>query len=167
MDNIAPVRGFFESFVRNCQSSYCIGEYATLDEMLWAFRGRCRFRMYIPKKPARYGLKIFALTDSRTAYVANLEIYAGTQPDGPYKISNKKSDVVERMCEPIHNSGRNFTIDNWFSSIEVMKRMLMQYRLTIVGTFRRDAKGIPSEFTAKNREIYSSLFGFNEDMTIH
>lgn len=56
--------------------------------------------------------------------------------------------------------------DNWLSSVEVMNKMLPEYRLTMVGTFRKDAKGIPSEFTAKKREIYSSLFGFKEDMTI-
>lgn len=47
-----------------------------------------------------------------------------------------------------------------------MKPMLTQYYLTMVGTFRRDAKRIPSQFIAKNREICSSLFGFNKDMTI-
>lgn len=40
LDKIAAVRDFFENFLRNCKLSYCIGEYATLDEMLWAFRGR-------------------------------------------------------------------------------------------------------------------------------
>lgn len=58
--------------------------------MLEAFRGRCSFKQYIPSKPNRYGIKIFALSDARTFYTiytfyTNMEIYAGKQPEGSSK----------------------------------------------------------------------------------
>lgn len=66
IDKITHVREVFELFVSNCQKAYTIGEYATLDENLVAFRGRCSFRQYMPNKPAKYGLKVFMLVDART-----------------------------------------------------------------------------------------------------
>lgn len=43
-DNLAPVRYIFDHFVDKCVQNYSVGEYITIDEMLEAFRGRCRFR---------------------------------------------------------------------------------------------------------------------------
>nr|XP_023028019.1 piggyBac transposable element-derived protein 4-like [Leptinotarsa decemlineata] len=117
-DTLAPIRYVFEAVVKNFQKCYSIVQYSTIDEILLAFRGRCSFRMYIPNKPARYGLKVFSLADTRTFYTLNLEIYAGKQPEGPYRVSNAAYDVVERIVKPITKSNRNITMDNWFTSVE-------------------------------------------------
>lgn len=71
-DNIAPIRELFESFVVKCRANYQVGENVTIDEMLESFRGRCKFRMYIANKPAKYGIKVYALCDSKNFYTSNL-----------------------------------------------------------------------------------------------
>ncbi|XP_025407202.1 piggyBac transposable element-derived protein 4-like, partial [Sipha flava] len=63
IDKLAPIRELFEVLVQNFQNYFIPSEYLTLDEQLIAFRGRCSFRQYIPNKPARYGIKIFAIVD--------------------------------------------------------------------------------------------------------
>lgn len=168
IDKITHVRYIFEMFVRNCQNSYTISEYATIDEKLEGFRGRCSFRQYIRNKPAKYGIKIFMLSDSRTYYTSNMEIYAGTQPDGVYQVSNSAHDVVKRMIRPITGTNRNITIDNWFTSVPLALDLLKNHKLTIVGTLRRDKREVPPEFvTTKHKEVYSSRFGFHpEKMTL-
>lgn len=62
-DNLTPIRKQFDGFVQFRKSHYTIGEYGTVEEMLEAFRGRCKFRQYIANKPAEYGIKIYALVD--------------------------------------------------------------------------------------------------------
>lgn len=84
-DKLAPIREIFEMFTKNCRSSYVPSEYLTIDEMLEAFRGRCSIKQYIPSKPNKYGIKIFALSDARTFYTINMEIYAGKQPKVLFK----------------------------------------------------------------------------------
>ena len=69
-DKLAPIREVFQAFVENCQNCYSISEYSTVDEMLAGFRGRCNFRQYIPSKPDKYGIKIFALVDAQTFYTS-------------------------------------------------------------------------------------------------
>lgn len=86
-------------------------EYATIDEKLETFRGRCSFCQYIPSKPAKYGVNIFALVNANFFYRQNLEIYAGKQPDGPFDVINKSTDVVRRLCAPIYNMGCKITMD--------------------------------------------------------
>lgn len=167
LDNFAPVREIFDKFVGNCKKSYSMSEYATVDEKLEAFRGRCLFRMYIPSKPSKYGIKIYALVDSRMFYTSNLEVYVGKQPDGPFKVSNSPGDVVERLCEPVWGSGRNITIDNWFTSYELAMRMLINHKLTIVGTLKKNKRQIPPSFiNTRGRENHSSMFGFQEKCTL-
>lgn len=73
----------------------------TIDEQLPAFRGRCLFSIYMPNKPSKYGLKLFALVDPRTYYVFNAEPYVGQQPDGPFKIRNSFFDVVDRLVAKV------------------------------------------------------------------
>lgn len=166
-DNIAAVRQLLDILVSNCRKYYSISECATLDEMLVPFRGRCKFRMYIPNKPAKYGIKVFILACSKTYYVKNFEVYCGTQPKGAYEVSNKADDVIFRLVEPIKGSGRNVTLDNWFTSYDAANTLLKEYNLTLVGTVRKNKPQIPPSFLPKsNREQYSSLFGFQEDFTL-
>lgn len=113
-------------FVQNCQNAYEISGYSTIDEQLVPFRGKCCFRQYIPSKPAKYGLKIQTLCDARTWYVLSMEVYAGKQPTGPYELSNSPKYVVHRLTEPIVNTGRNVTADNWFTSIPLAEELLQK-----------------------------------------
>ena len=53
------------------------------------------------KKPAKYGLKVFCLVDSRMFYTSQMEIYARKQQEGPYKLSNSPADLVKRLNQPI------------------------------------------------------------------
>ena len=55
---------------------------------------------------------IFAMVDASNFYISNMEVYVGVQPEGPYKISKKPGDAVQRMCSDISGSGRNITIDD-------------------------------------------------------
>lgn len=166
IDKLAPIREVFEIIVHNFQKYFSPSEYLTVDEQLLAFRGNCPFRQFIPSKPAKYGLKTFALVDAKTAYTVHLETYVGLQPDGPYKQSNSPHDVVIRMVEPIAGTNRNVTGDNWFSTYSLTES-LKDRGLTYVGTLRRNRREIPLEFLPnKQRTQYSSLFGFQKDKTL-
>ncbi|XP_030753898.1 piggyBac transposable element-derived protein 4-like [Sitophilus oryzae] len=125
-DPIAPISEVFNSFVANCQSLYTLGTGACIDEMLIAFRGRSKFKIYMPNKPAKYGLKLMVPTDARTSYFYNGYLYCGKDSDG-LTLSDedrrkfaKPSQSVLRLAKPIFGSNRNITADNWFSSVELV-----------------------------------------------
>lgn len=166
-DKFAPFREVFDLFINNCKQNYSIGEFGTIDETLVAFRGHCPFKMYIPSKPAKYGIKVFSLVDAKMSYTYNLEVYAGKQPPGSFDISNKPEDVVKRLCEPVFGTNRNIILDNWFTSYNLVQTMLTLHKLTIVGTIRKNKRELPTSFvTTKNKPVYSCTFGFQENCTI-
>ncbi|CAH2017704.1 unnamed protein product [Acanthoscelides obtectus] len=167
IDKLAPIRELFETFLVNFQNNFIASEYLTVDEQLLAFRGRCGFKQFIPSKPAKYGIKTFALCDSKTSYTFNLETYVGTQPEGPYKLSNSSEDIVIRLVNPVAGTNRNITGDNWFTSLSLVKKLLQEKKLTYIGTMRKNKREIPPQFLPnKNRPEKSSLFGFQKDCTM-
>lgn len=166
VDKLAPIRQIFESFVNNCKTHYKNTEYVTIDEMLESFRGSCRFRQYMPSKPAKYGIKLFSLVDAVTFYTKNLEVYVGKQPEGPYFQDTSTNALVKRMIEPISGTGRNVTMDNWFTSIPLAKQLLSDHNLTVVGTVRKNKPEIPGEFKRKGMQVYSTAFGYKPTETL-
>lgn len=76
-------------------SEFCLIVHSlliTIDENLEKFRGKWDFRQNILNKPAKYVINIFALVNSRISYTWNIEIYAGTQPKGPYELNNSANE---------------------------------------------------------------------------
>lgn len=167
----AAINEFFEIFIRNARNSYSVGVSTCVDEMLVGFRGRCGFKMYIPNKPCKYGLKILCLTDARTSYLYNAYMYVGRNSDGfglndDEKKLSKPSQAVIRLVKPLYVSNRNVTGDNWFSSIELVEHLLKN-ELTYVGTLRKNKREIPSEFLPRRqRPVNEALYGFTKNLTL-
>uniref|UniRef100_A0A1B6LVC4 PiggyBac transposable element-derived protein domain-containing protein n=1 Tax=Graphocephala atropunctata TaxID=36148 RepID=A0A1B6LVC4_9HEMI len=167
VDKMAPIRDLYEEFVENCQGNYIVSEFVTIDEMLESFRGRCSFRQFIKNKPAKYGIKVYAMVCAKTFYTANLEVYLGKQVDGPFVEGNSAKEVVCRLIEPITGTGRNVTVDNFFCSVPLCNELLENHRLTLVGTLRQNKREIPCEFLDhKSKPLGSSCFAFKDKMVI-
>lgn len=167
LDKLAAIRDFCSLINENFQKCYSLSENVTIDEQLPGFRGKFSGVVYMPSKPTKYGIKHFALVDSATYYLQKFEVYVGRQPDGPFKLPSDTASLVKRMIEPISGTGRNVTMDNWFTSVPLAKSLLEEHKLTVVGTLRKNKPEIPRSFQPeKNREATSSLFGFQKDLTL-
>lgn len=165
-DKLAAIRTIFDLFVENIKNTYACTESVTIDEMLHPFRGRCSWIQYIPSKPAKYGLKFFAMCDANTFFTNNLEIYVGVQPDGPFASSNSPKHIVERLTTPIHGSWRTLTTDNWYTSIPLADSLL-QKKITLLGTVRKNKKEIPPSFLPnKQKAVGTAQFAYRKDMTL-
>lgn len=167
----AAISEIFEKIISNSQTIYRPSSYVTVDEMLVPFRGRCGFRMYMPKKPKKYGIKVMCLADAKTSYLLDAYIYTGRESDGVGLTEDEKklsipTQSLIRLCKSVQGSNRNVTADNWFSSTEGVAQ-LRKRKLTYVGTMKKDKKAIPEEFLPnKRRPVYSTLYGFREDMAL-
>lgn len=84
----------------------------TIDEILAAFRGNCSFRVYVPSKPNKYGIKICAIVDAKLFYTIELEVYISKHTTVPFAVDNSTLSLVCRLCEPLRGSHRNVTMDN-------------------------------------------------------
>ncbi|MBN3292163.1 PGBD4 protein, partial [Polypterus senegalus] len=163
-DKFAPFQSFWSAFIENCKKNYVVGDYVTIGEQLIPFRGRCSFRQFMPSKPDKYGLKLFLMCDVATSYTFNGMPYVGHE--GTRRCTGLAEFVVNKLVEPIHNSGINVTIDKWFTSARLAGDLLSKH-LTLLGTVRRNKTEVPREFLpSKTRGLGSSLFGFCRKMTM-
>jgi hypothetical protein len=163
-DKFAPLRQVFEAFAVKCRSSYKAGANVTVDEQLVTFRGRCCFKIYIPSKPGKYGMKVWILCDAETGYCINLQPYVGRR--GNEREIGQGSRVVLELTDCISGSGRHITADNFFSSINLV-RALLGRQLTYSGTMRKNKGEIPSEMLPnRSRQVESSILGFQDNLAL-
>ena len=165
VDKLAAFSYIWGLFIENCKTQFSLGAYTTVDEQLVPFRGRCPFTQYMPSKPAKYGIKIFWLCDASFPYACNARIYVGRQP-GSEPERHLGQNVVTQLTSPLQGSGRNVTMDNYFTGVPLAKSML-QNKLTIVGTMKKCKREVPECMKAsKFRETKTSVFGFNDQLTM-
>lgn len=161
-----PYQQYSIRLLKTQKKNYCLLEYVTINEMLIPFRGRCGFRMYMTRKPYKYGIKVMCLADSKTSYLYEAYIYTGQNSDGiglsqEERKWSKPTQSVIRLTKDIQKTNRNITADNWFSSIKVAEE-LHKRGLTYVGTLRKDKKNsFPIRIT-----VMSACFGFKDNYTL-
>ena len=119
-------------------------------------------------KPGRYGVLLRTLTDASLRYMLKVWPYCGRPADterGPSHVHfDSISDMVSYMVEDLAGSGRNVTMDRFFTSPEVADNLLGN-RSTIVGTIDRHRR-LPGELKEpRGREVGSSMFAFHEEKT--
>ena len=106
------------------------------------------------------------ILSTKVLHTYNFEIYAGKQPGGQYPHSNKPTDVIKRLVEPINSTGCNIMAVNWFMDVNWVFE-LRKRNLSYVDTLKKNKPHLPVELVAvKNRPEKSSLFGFRKAATV-
>lgn len=108
---------------RNLSRMYNVGRHVTVDEQLILFRGRCPMKQYMPDKPAKYGIKIWATCDSERAFTWITQVYCGkapnTKPEKNQGIYSHLVTVFVPMCILVQYFNTRFYIkacsSNWFA----------------------------------------------------
>ena len=54
-----------------------MGRDLSFDEGCCPFKGRLKFRCYNPRKPAKFHIKMFEVSDLKTGYVIGFDVYTG------------------------------------------------------------------------------------------
>ena len=162
-DKLAAIRELFDAFVEKSNNLYNPSPFVCVDETLVGFRGRCSFRVYIPSKPARYGIKVWSLCDCGTNYVCNLQVYLGKEGESAEQRQGER--VVKDLTLRLYGSGRNVTTDNFFTSYN-LAQFLLTKQLTLLGTVRKNRREVPHELVPSKRAEYESVFAFTKDTTM-
>jgi len=104
------------------------------------FRGRLKFRQYIPGKSHKYGVKLFKVC-SPDGYTYDISIYEGKMDTQSKGLGET---VVPNLCEDYLDHGRTIVTDNFYTSVSLAERLL-ERETHLVGTMRKNRKGIPLE----------------------
>ena len=160
-DKAAAIKDIWLILNSNLSKLYVPSDCIVVDEQLFPYRGRTRFTQYMPSKPAKYGIKVWWVCDASNSYPMSGQIYTGKSAEGRETMQGER--VVKDLCHPFKNSGRNVTMDNFFTSLS-LAQILLSWKMSMVGTLKKNKAFIPIELVAvKNRTPASSLFAFSED----
>ena len=142
-------------FISNCRRLYIAGPIVTMDEMLAPFRDRVSFRMYIPLKPAKYGLKLFMVNDAKSQYALNAIPYLGKRSvqelNRPADINQGEYYTMELLAD-LREAGRVVVCDNWFTSLH-LAQTLRSHNMHLVGTIRMNKPYLPTKTYIKDLKL--------------
>ncbi len=161
-DKLAAFRNIWDKWESRLRLLYNPGREVCVDEQMVPFKGRCRFRQYIPSKPKKYGIKIWVLCDVETKYAWRMQIYTGKCVDSPREVNQGKRVVLD-MVRGL--KGHTVTCDNFFTSYELGKELLKRH-MAMVGTVRKNSAELPLQLLqCKQRMMQTSVFAFTETHT--
>ena len=92
-DKLWRIRPFLDLFKTAISSTYSLGRFVSVDEMMIKFKGRAPIKCYMPKKPTKWGIKVWGLCCSTLGYLWAFNVYVGADrtatPDKDAKIGEK------------------------------------------------------------------------------
>ena len=148
-DKLHLIRPVLDEVLANCLQQYNPHQNSSIDEAMIAFRGRLGFRQYMPKKPTKYGVKVWMRADPTNGYCNEFQVYTG----------RVNVDVVERglaarvvldLSERLRGGHYVLNMDNFFSSLELFER-LKREGLYARGTVRVNRRGWPRQLLSEVR----------------
>ena len=119
----------------------------SVDEGMVKYKGHIFFRQYMPKKPIRWGIKVWMLADSMTGYVCNFSVYMGRLSDGDSSREvGLATRVVLDLSLPFQHTNRHLYFDNFYTSVQLVEELL-RHGTYSCGTLR--ANRYPAPLKAK------------------
>lgn len=161
-DKLSAFRDMWDKWTERLPLLFNPGDEICVDEQLVPFRGRCKFRQYMPSKPGKYGLKIWVTADVATSYAWRCQVYTGKAAGGAPEVGQGRRVILD-MTEGLR--GVTVTCDNFFTSFSLAQELLRN-KVALVGTIRANKPELPPKLKqTKNRAVLSSLFAFTTTTT--
>lgn len=121
-------------------------ETVCIDETLVPFRGRLKFKQYIPNKRHRFGIKLFKLC-VQGGYTYDFRVYCGKEK-GKSSVATK---VVMSLMSSLLDKGRTLCTDNWYTSVALAHELLKR-KTHLLGTLKSNRKNNPTDVTKAKLE---------------
>lgn len=80
-----------------------------IDESLVSFKGRLRFKQFIPSKRHRSGIKLFMLCDVRTGFILDFIVYCGKGTEVQYQFNPVLWGCCHYIARTTHRQVTLFT----------------------------------------------------------
>ena len=127
-----------------------------VDESIVKFKGRIAFITYNPNKPTKWGIRIYALADSKTGYLFTILPYYGSitsdnisRPDLPV-TTRIPLHLYKKLLDRIPDAkGYHMYTDRYYTSI-ILAEELLKMNCHLTGTIQINRKGVPTQIKKPN-----------------
>lgn len=138
-DPLFKVR-YLVDHIRKCCQTLVPTQNQSIDEMMVPFKGRLQIKQYMPKKPTKWGIKIFARC-STNGMVHDFIVYTGsyTEVIEPKAHLTITGNIVRSLVLSLPKVD-NFLVyfDNYFTSFDLMKQLKTELKIHTIGTIRQN-----------------------------
>jgi hypothetical protein len=126
---------------KKIRSGWTAGVKVCVDESMIKYMGKAiSWVQYMPNKPIKHGIKVFALCCAYTGFMMAFEIYTGAREE----VDGSKTAIINRLlesgCDFTKHSMRVMYTDNFYTSLEVMQMLHEKYKMLMCGTHKLTAK---------------------------
>ena len=141
-----------EQILKNFRSVYIPSRDISIDESLLLYKGRLGWKVYIPLKRAKIGLKSYVLSESTTGYIWNSFLYTGkgTQMPDEWSQYGLATASVMTLLQPLLGQGYCVIMDNFYNSPQLFD-LLVQHQTDAYGTLRPNRRNLPIDY--KNMKL--------------
>ena len=127
-DRVGKIRPLVDHIRRKC-SAIQMEENLSIDEQIVPFKGRSQLKQYNPRKPHKWGYKVFVLSGV-TGFSYDFEIYTGKENNKPLEGEvdcGASGNVVIRLSRNIpKHINHKLYYDNYFTGLEVQLYLVKQ-----------------------------------------
>jgi hypothetical protein len=131
-----------------CTREWKLGQHVTIDETMVKYKGTyCPARQYMPKKPIKWGIKVWCIADSTSRFVWDFDIYCGkNQATLEGRASSREEQslahrVVMDLTGGLEHKNHVVVMDNFFTSVGLF-RDLERRGIYATGTMRSNRIGL-------------------------
>ncbi len=163
-DPLYKVRPLLEHFSAVFPCFYQPEQQLLVDEMMVGTRCRISFLQYLPKKPTKFGIKIFINSEARTGYVLSFQVYTGKVASNEEGNKGVGHRVVMDLLDSFLGRKHWVFVDNFYSSPALFIDLLKN-KTYATGTARTNRKGFPEMLTSQAKmDIGSYQFANKGDL---
>ena len=150
------LRWLLDQLKSRFQTAMTLSANVAIDESMIKFKGRLGFRQYMPAKPIKWGIKVWALCDSTTGYMWNFQVYCGREEGAPAEVGLAHRVVMD-LARPLRGSWVTIYMDNFYTSVPLL-RELHSFHMHGCGTVRANRKYLPEALRPKNVRLQKHEF---------
>ena len=152
-DKLHKIWYILNSVCQNFRDEYVPHEHVTVDEAMVPFKGHLGFRQFMKEKAVKFGIKLWVMAGSGTAYCYNLEVYTGKHGQQIKRLMGLSAQVITGLTKPIHNFGHIIYMDDFYTS-PILAKYLASWKTYLCGTMRPNHLGYPADIIRMNAEAW-------------
>ncbi len=153
-DPLAKVRPFVDMLRRRFIDVYQPQQDLSFDEGGCPWKGRLSWRVYNPRKPHKFHIKLYELCEAGSGWVVGFDIYTGGRGEGIAQYAEEVLDDAENATQTtkvvigmlaycgLLEKGHRIYMDNYYSSPELYDALELLGTYAC-GTLRSNRKEVP------------------------
>ena len=112
-----------DALSKQCIEHYVPHRELSIDKSMIGTKCRLSFIQYRPKKPTKWGVKVWVCRDSHTGFIYSFDVYTGADPSKSTHPKGLAYDVVLGLPETRLGKGHAVYMDNFYSSPQLFVKV--------------------------------------------